>query len=127
MAAVEAGGALPHAEGERTPRHLVHAAADQVTQRVTAEGVAAQEHDVEEEDQAADVELEVMVGSPVEEPLVGVDGEDDQERERQVEEVAVDVLDDERQLLLAAVALLRLADRAGGGRGPVRLVVGASV
>ena len=47
--------------------------------------------------------------------------------QRQVEEIAVDVLEDQRERVLAAVALARLADGAGRRVGPERLVVGAAV
>ena len=46
---------------------------------------------------------------------------------REVQEVAVDVLEDQRERALAAVALARLADGAGRRIGPERLVVGAAV
>ena len=47
--------------------------------------------------------------------------------DRDVQEIAVDVLDDEREPALAEVLLARLADGASGRIRPERLVVGAAV
>src|SRR4051812_19556747 len=59
--------------------------------------------------------------------LPRVVGEANQERERQVQEVAVRVLDDQRQRIFAQVALARLAHRASWRIGPERLLVGSAV
>src|SRR5207237_10924192 len=53
--------------------------------------------------------------------------EDDEEHQGEVEEIAVDVLQDERERALAEVALAGLAHRARGRVGPERLVVRAAV
>ena len=65
------------------------------------------------------------VGEP--ERLPDVVREHDQEAEREEQQVAMDVLQDQRERVLAPVALARLADRAGWRIGPERLVVGAAV
>ena len=59
--------------------------------------------------------------------LPGVERENDDEDEREVQGVAVDVLDDEREPALAEILLARLTDRAARRVGPERLVVGAAV
>src|SRR4030081_3835282 len=65
------------------------------------------------------------VGEP--EALPRVAREDDEEEQREIEEVPVHVLEDQRQLLLTAIAVARLTDGTAGGIGPERLVVRAAV
>ena len=59
--------------------------------------------------------------------LPHVVGEHEEEDDREIEEVAVDVLDDERERVLAEIALARLADGARRRIRPERLVVGAAI
>src|SRR5262249_29888144 len=54
-------------------------------------------------------------------------GQDDDEQQRDVEEIPVDVLQDEREGPLAEIRLARLADRAVRRISPERLVVRAAV
>src|SRR5262245_22632741 len=61
------------------------------------------------------------------ERLPRVDRENDNEAGRDVEEVAVDVLDHEGKRTLAQIRLPGLTDRASRGVGPERLVVRATV
>src|SRR6266513_6537097 len=97
---------------------------------MTPESVTAEQNDVHKEDDRAEPDTEVLMASvPIEEPhrLVGVVAEDDQEHERRVQEVAVDVLDHQRQEPLAAITLAGLADGAVRRIRPEALVVGAPV
>src|ERR1043165_2764232 len=97
-----------------------------MAQRVTAECVAAEKNDVEGEHDRAEADAEMfLAGARISEPhrLVGVAGKNHQEDERDVEEVAMDVLQNERQIALTAVALARLTDSAVGRVGPEALVV----
>ena len=65
-----------------------------------------------------------MVADP--HPFVDIDRQDDDEGERQVEEVAVEIHDDEGQLVLAAVPLMRFTYAASEGRKPVRSVISSA-
>ncbi len=56
-----------------------------------------------------------------------VAGEDDVEHQAQVEDVAVHVLEDQREAALAGVLAVRLGHRAGRRRHPERAVVGLAV
>jgi hypothetical protein len=57
----------------------------------------------------------------------GVVGQDDDEQQAEIQEVAVDVLHDERERSLTPVRLARLADGAARRILPERLVVGAAI
>src|SRR5262245_29126350 len=97
---------------------------------MAAERVAREQHDVDEQHDGPQSDPEGdLARRGVLEPagLPDVEGEDDQESEPEVEEVAVEVLEEEREGALAAIAAARLADRAGRRVGPERLVVGAAV
>ncbi len=71
----------------------------------------------------------LLAGGGVGEPhrLPDVVREEQDEHQREVQEVAMDVLQDQRETNARPVALARLADRAGRRVGPERLVVGAAV
>src|SRR5262245_25972467 len=56
-----------------------------------------------------------------------VPAENEDEEQREVEEVAMDVLHDQWKVTFAPVALARLADGTGRRVGPERLVVGAAI
>ena len=116
---------LPH----RVPRELIEKPADDVTQRVAAERVAGEQRHVEREHQRADADAELHAARAVGEPerLPHVARQEEQEQHRDVQEVAVDVLQDEREGPLAQIALPRLADGAVRRIGPERLVVRAAV
>src|SRR2546428_12606042 len=92
-------------------------------ERVAAERVSAEEDHVRGQDQRADADAES--GEP--HRLPDVVREDREERDGEVEEEAVHVLQYERHRALAAVGLSRLAHRAGGRVGPERFVVRAPV
>src|SRR3954465_4269402 len=82
---------------------------------MAAEGIAAEQNDVEGENDRSEADAEVFVtGIPIEEPHrpIRVAGENHQKDEREIKEVAVDVLDYERKISLAAVAVAGLADGA---------------
>src|SRR5438552_17452195 len=91
---------------------------------MAAQRVASEQDQVGRQDQRPHADAETAL-----EPhrLPHIVREDGQEEQRRVEEVAVHVLQDERQRGLAAVALARLADRAGVRVGPERFVVRAAV
>ena len=118
MPAVEAAHAVVGGEAHRRLARAGRAAADQVAQRVAAEGVAAEQDDVGGQHQGADADAEGgLAGGRIGEPqrLPHVVGEEDQEDQRQVEEVAVDVLEDQRERALAAVASCAAPRRCSDG------------
>src|SRR5437773_2363289 len=95
-------------------------------QRMTAQRVAAEQDDVHHENDGAETNTEILAaGGAVEEEhrVVRIFGEDDQKNERRVQEVAVNVLNHQRQEALAAIALARFTDGAVRGIGPEALVV----
>ncbi len=57
----------------------------------------------------------------------GVIGKDHDEQRRQIKHVAVDVLNDEREITFAEIGFARLADGAVDRVGPERLVIGAAI
>src|SRR4051812_30148364 len=92
--------------------------------------VAAEQYDVEREDDGSNSYSELLVArTAIEEPHrpIRVVGENHQENEREVQEVAVHVLENERQIALAAVAVTGLADSAAGRVRPEALVVCAAI
>src|SRR6478672_6431094 len=99
--------------------------ADEVAAGVTGSGVGPEEDDVDQHDQRAEPDAEPAVLT-VERPddVVGVDERHD---DRGVEEVAVRVLEDQREPGLAGVLAVRLGDGVGRRRQPERAVVGLAV
>src|SRR5262245_1281094 len=127
VALVEPGRLLPRAVAQRVlaARHAVLAAAEQVAQRVTAERVAGDQDDVDRENDAADADAELAIE---EERLERVFAEQEDEQQREVERVAMDVLDQQKRALAAVLALARerpdrTARRRRGERAVVRLAV----
>ena len=116
---------------ERRPRQLVDAAADEVPQRMAAEHVAAEQHDVDRRARSVPTPMPndtaPVAGSVNQNAFHTSQARISENAEREEQQVAVDVLQDERKRVLAAVARARLADGAGRRIGPERLVVGAAV
>src|SRR5947209_5672916 len=96
---------------------------------MAAERVAAEEEHVDRQHQRADADAEVSGavgrGEPVAAPRV--EREDDDEDERGVEEIAMHVLQDERQGALPEIARAWLTDGTARRIGPERLVIRAAV
>src|SRR6476620_1933696 len=109
MPAVEGRDARVAAGTDRRRGDDVLVAANQVSQRVAAQGVARKQDGVCGQQQAADADAEVS-GAAVREPvrLHRVDHQDADEDQAKVEEVAMDVLEDERKGALAEILLARL-------------------
>src|SRR6476469_5962370 len=127
---VARGDPLPERVPRLAPpraREAVELAADDVPQRVARERIAAQQRDVEAQDEHAQPDPDAAARR--EDRLDRVDPQEDQRDEREVQEVAVEVLEDEREGGLEAVALVdrRLADRATRRVGEVEPVVGLAV
>ena len=107
-------------------REAVDPAADQVAQRVARQREQRQEGRVDDEDHAPEAEPRSALRVERERR---VDPQEEQRDEREVQEVAVEVLEDERERRLHPVALVdgRLTDGAAGRIGEVEAVVGLAV
>src|ERR1700681_2280762 len=97
---------------------------------MTPEGVAAEEHDVNRQDDRAEADAERTLSSRwISEPhrFPDINREDDDEDERKIKKVAVHVLHDQGERAFAEIRLARFADRASGRVGPETFVIGAAV
>src|SRR4029079_12825814 len=110
-------------------REIVEESADDMAHRVAAERVAGEQRRVEREDERPDADAELCSPCTVAEPqrLPDVVRQEEQEQHRDVQEVAVDILEDQREIALAEVAVPRLTDGAVRWIGPERLVVRAPI
>src|SRR5205085_3675864 len=130
VTAIEAANAVIGLLSHRREREAIEITAEEMPQRVTTERVTAEQHDIHDENDGAEPDAEVLMARiAIEEPhrFVSVASEDDQENERRVEEVAVDVLDHQRQESLTSIALARLANAAIRRIRPEALVVRAPI
>src|SRR4029078_10143454 len=96
---------------------------------MAAERVAGEQDDVRRQDERPDANSEMLHSGAVIEPqrLPHIVREEEEEQQRHVQEVAVNVLQDQRKRSLTEVALAGFADRAVRRIGPERLVVGAAI
>src|SRR5579871_426546 len=124
VAAVEAAHAIVRGSADGALGHAVEHAADQVAERVASEGVAAQQDHVDEKNYRTEAYAEVTI-EPHREP--NIVGEQDQEEDGEIQKIAMDVLNDEREGALAEIFFARLTDGASGRIGPERFVVGAAI
>src|SRR5580704_11612994 len=97
---------------------------------MAAEQVPAEQDDVDRHDQGSGSEAERLasrcrVGKP--QCLPYIESEDEKHADREEQHVAMNVLEDERKRVLAPVRGPRLANGAGRGIGPERLVVRTAV
>ena len=98
MRSIEARRAVVHLLPYGVRGQAILHAAHQMSQRMTTEGVRRQQYDVRNQHQCADSEAERLSTGRIGEPhgLPCVPAEDRDEEERQVEEVPMQVLQDER-------------------------------
>ena len=80
---------------------------------MAAEGVEPQQRGVDQQDDGADADADAARRPGLLEGHDGVDGQDDVEDEAEVEEVAVDVLEEEREPGLTGVGAVAVGHRAG--------------
>src|SRR5581483_5071581 len=128
MARVQTAYAFIGAEAER--REQVETAAYQVPERVTPERIAAEQDYVGSQNERSQPDPERSpTGHRVGEPERFPDIEDEarQEQERQVEKIAMNVLENQGKPPLAAVCIARLAHCTGGRIRPESPVIGAAV
>src|SRR5437879_12218725 len=140
MVLVEDGHAAPQPKAG-FPRAragvAVHATADEMPQRVTAERIAGQQEDVEGHHYRADADTEVprtgdqgSTAHAVHRPTCceeDVVGEDENEDYGCVHEEPMDILQNEREPSLPLIAVPRLADAAGDRVEEKRAIVGHPV
>src|ERR1700736_5136516 len=100
-----------------------------MTERVTTERVTAEQDDVQSENDRTDSNTERGFAARIPKPerLPNVDRKDDNKNQRNIKEVAMNVLHDEREGTLSQIRRTRLTDRAGGRIGPKRFVVRAAI
>src|ERR1043165_10029520 len=103
---------------------------------VTAQRVAAQQDHIQEQHEGTDTEAEMEPAIRVRgtgaigcesAPLDEVPEQKDDKNQRQVKEIAMDVLEDQGKRILAPVMFPRLAHGTGRGIGPEGFVVGSAV
>src|SRR3954462_14622703 len=103
---IEAAGALIQPPPQWSPGQPVQVTTDHVAQRMTTERVAAQEDHIHREEESSDPDAERrLTGGRITEPerLIDVRRQHQKEKQGDVQEVAVDVLQDEGKGRLAAV------------------------
>src|SRR5260221_7563577 len=97
---------------------------------MAAQRITAEENHVQDENDGSDAETKMLdagYGIFKPHPQPGVVGEQNDEDDREIHEVAMDVLDDEREGALAEVGFARFAHGAVDRVGPERLVIGAAI
>src|SRR5829696_2733267 len=124
VAGVEDRHLAPRPVPDRVAGEVVEPPPAQVPAGVAGQRVQPQEEGVDQQHHRAQADAPAL--GEVEGPQ-GVPGQDDRERQGQVEEVAVDVLEDEGEAGLAGVAGPGVGDGAGRRRQPERPVVRLAV
>src|SRR5882724_11711757 len=111
---------------ERGARETIELSADDVTKRVTGKSVGGEENDVDEHDECAEADAEFAAE---EEGFGGVVPEEAEKNNREIEEVAMNILQDERERRFAAIVFANggFANGAGGRIEKKGAVVGFAV
>ena len=124
VSCVQAAHAIVELVPHRVFRDAVERASDQVAERVAAEYISAEKHNVHHQDEASDADAEAVGETEGHDCVV------DQKGPHQVGEpqkVAMEILQDQRKASFAEIGLARLADGARRRIGPERFVVRAAV
>src|SRR2546428_7084547 len=121
---VQPVGERPEPEAQRLSVEAVEIAAEEIAHRVAGERVAGEEQDVREHDERPETDAEPSAEVEREDRVPPQEREDDR---GEVQEVAVEVLDDEGEARLAGVAAAHVGDGARRGRPEERAVVAAAV
>ena len=91
---------------------------------MTTKCIPAEENDVNREHDCAYADPESMV-EPERFPNVVTENQD--ENEREIQEIAMDVLHDERKRALTEIGFARFTNRAGGRVRPERFIISAAI
>src|ERR1039457_5204021 len=128
MATVQAAHAGITLGARRLPGDFIHETANQMPQRMAAEGVTREQNHVHDQNQRPDADAE-MGRAVFREPhrLPRVISEDENKQHRDIYEITVDILDDERKRTFAEKRFTRLTDGAIDRIGPERLVIRAAI
>ena len=97
---------------------------------MTTESIAAEQDDVDREHDCAGADSErTAAGHRIVEPecFPNVVAQDQNENEREIQKIAVDVLHDERERALAEIRFARLTDSARGRVRPECFVICAAI
>src|SRR5882757_7626581 len=98
---------------ERGAGEAVELSADDVTKRVAGKSVESEEADVDEHDECAEADTEFAAE---EEGFGGVVPEEAEKNNREIEEVAMNILQDERERRFAAIVFANGGFADGAGR-----------
>src|SRR5579863_2067567 len=113
---------------DRTLGNLIQTSANQVTKGMASESVETQQNRIGDQYQRTDADTEgLAAGAVPPEGLPAVVSQDDDEGDREIQEVAMDVLENQREATLAPIGFARLANRACGWVCPEGLVISAAV
>src|SRR4051812_9675283 len=99
-------------------------------QRMTTKCVAAQEHDVDRQNNRADADAErLLLRRRSREPhrFPGIIGEDQNKNEREIKKVAMHILHDERERTFTEISFARFADGTGRRIRPESFVIRTAV
>ncbi len=100
-----------------------------MAERVTAKRITAQQDNIECEHDRSNADAEVLCTGRIGEPhrFPRVVRKNENEEQRKVQEIAMNVLHDERKGIFAQVSFPRLADGAGGWIRPEPFVISTTV
>src|SRR5437016_3129668 len=100
-----------------------------MAERVATKSITAEQNDVDREYNCSDADSErPAAGHRIAEPecFPNVVAQNQNENEREIQEIAMHVLHDERKGALAQISLARLAHRAGRRVRPERFIISAA-
>src|SRR5262249_51553853 len=130
MAPIKAANAAVDLLSNRRLGQSVETSTNQVPQRMATKRVARDQYHINGEHQGSDADSKDLlpgswIGKP--HPVPNIVREDQDEDQRQVQEIAMDILNDQRERALTPIVRSRFAHRARRGIGPERFVVGPTV
>src|SRR5262249_40618818 len=114
----------------RSARKLIAKSADQMPERMTTKGITAKKNNIDGEHDRSEADSKCLaarrrVSKPTR--LPDVIGKDSNKNNGHIEEVAMNVLHDERERPLAQISLPWLAYGASRGVRPERLIISPSI
>lgn len=100
-----------------------------MAEAVATQCIKTEAEDVRCQDDRTDAYAEMLFAVSTEEPhcVPRIVGEEKQEDQSEIQKIAMDVLDNEREPVFAAIAFARFADGAGDRVGPHGFVVGSAI